>query len=174
MFPIDSIFLLGVLGLDCSGMSMPMQPILQGGKYILNCSFPLSISIGGEAWGPPKQVDTLVDIPDLLLGHMVSYHLHSRLVCLRVRFTHATMAALAEHSFCLFLPSFGSMQEHFMEDHQPVGVPSSHWGYLSRKSSTSNLCLDSLIESPLSPAHSQAILLLLTLPHTAAPTGSSN
>ena len=51
---------------------------------------------------------------------MVSYQLHGGLVHLGIRFTYATMAASVEHSICLLLPSFGGMQEYFVEDHQPV------------------------------------------------------
>ena len=37
---------------SCRGICPPMQPICQGGEYILNGSSPLPFSTGGEPLGP--------------------------------------------------------------------------------------------------------------------------
>ena len=94
---------------SCSRICPPIQPIHQGGEYILNGPSPLLFSTGGEPHGLCSEVDTVIDVPHLLLGHAVSYQFHCRLVHPRIRFTHATPAASAEHTFHLLLPMFGGM-----------------------------------------------------------------
>ena len=54
----------------------------------------------------------MVDVPHLLLGHLVAYQLHGRLVCLRIRFIYAAPEALVEHMFCLLPSSLCGMEEH--------------------------------------------------------------
>ena len=83
-----------------------------------------------ETWGPSQQINTVVDVPNLLMRGPVPHEFHGGLVCLQVRSPYTAPAALVDEPFYLFLPSLGGMQEHLMQDDRSMGCPKLPQGVL--------------------------------------------
>ena len=59
-----------------------MQLAFKGGEDVTDC-FPSPLRpTRWETWGPSQQVNTVVDVPDLLVRGLVPHKFHGGLVCL--------------------------------------------------------------------------------------------
>ena len=58
-----------------------MQSACQGGEDIVDYSPSPLGPTREETWAPSQQIDTMVDVPDLLARGLVSHQFHGRLAC---------------------------------------------------------------------------------------------
>ena len=58
-----------------------MQLACQGGEDVADYSPPPLGHTRWETWGPSQQIDTVVNVLDLLMRGPVSHQLYGRLVC---------------------------------------------------------------------------------------------
>ena len=105
----------------CKGVDPSMQMVPQRGQDVMDCFPSLLWPARQETRRPSQQVDTVTNVPDLLMRCLVSHKFHGRFFHLWVRPWQAAPVASADEPLCLLLPSLGSVWKHLMEDNRLNG-----------------------------------------------------